>query len=130
MNIAVKVNSSEEFKKVTKYARKNGEYDSFNIYKDESCVNLDDGCHQTESWYRRHEFTIISYSTFEEKYLKLLIPEPKQEEFRVGDWIWALAGGCKYLVKVLELPRIDTKIIIGNEYYIGDNAGSIEKISE
>jgi hypothetical protein len=82
--IAVEVKNEEQWSKVVCYSRKLDAPD-YNYPEDEYsdlCVDLNNGCYCSAEWYQRNNYTIISYSEFESKYLN------KITEFEPGKYYY------------------------------------------
>ena len=81
MKAAVHVKTSEEFDFVISKIREVGNrYNSWHNNKDQSCIDLSDGCYSDKNYFHRNNYKVISF----EDWCKVN-GYSKEEEFKVGD---------------------------------------------
>ena len=88
MKVAVHVKTSEEFDFViSKIREKSDRYNSWNVYRTESCIALDDGCYQNKDWFSKNNYRVVSFEDWckDNGYI-FAIQESKKYEWKTIDF--------------------------------------------
>ncbi len=94
MKTAVHVKTSEEFDFViSKIREKSDRYNSWNVYRTESCISSDSGDYQNKDWFSKNNYKVVSFEDWcEDNEYIFVTQELKEEELKVGDYAVVLKG--------------------------------------
>ena len=94
MKTAVHVKTSEEFDFViSKIREKSNRYNSWNVYRTESCISSDFGYYQNKDWFSKNNYKVVSFEDWcEDNEYIFVTQELKEEELKVGDYAVVLKG--------------------------------------
>ena len=96
MKTAVHVKTSEEFDFViSKIREKSDRYNSWNVYRTESCISSDFGDYQNKDWFSKNNYKVVSFEDWcEDNEYIFVTQELKEGELKVGDHAVVLEGYC------------------------------------